>query len=84
MLKVTIELAPFGNEDEIRLLSTFVIHNIGKGAGLAEGVYRYKVAKDLTTPSVTFLHKRSDGLHTCVERALSEADRTGLDKSFLL
>lgn len=84
MLKITVELAPFGNEDEKRVLSSFVIHNIGRAPGLPEGVYRYKISKSLTDPATTFTHYRPDGLHKCVILGLEAAKEAGLDKTFLL
>jgi len=80
MLRITIDLLPFGAEDEQVVLSQFVIHNIGRDDTLAPGVYRYKVSKSLTDPAFIFTHKRSDGLFVCLEQALRAVGIAGLDK----
>jgi len=80
MLRVTIDLVPFGVEDEKKILSQFIIHNVGSDPSLSPGVYNYKVSKSLTDPAYIFTHRRSDGLFECVERALRAMHIAGLTK----
>lgn len=80
MLRITIELVPFGVEDEKKVLSQFLIHNVGRRG---DGQDMYKIAKSLSDKSTTFSHTRSDGLHTCVVLGLDAAMESGLDQTFI-
>lgn len=81
MLRITIELVPFGVEDEKKILSQFLIYN----TGMLDGDDTiYKISRSTTHPANTFLHHRPDGLFPCVIAGMQKAISTGLDKSLLL
>lgn len=82
MLKITIELAPYGNTKLQETISTFVIHNIGKSEDQRPtgDTYDYKIGRSLTSPSVIFQHNRGEGPEKCVMLGIQAARVAGLDK----
>lgn len=81
MLRITVDLLPFGSEDDQKVLSQFVIFNTLQKSGEN---YIYKISKGLATPATTFQHNRDDGLLTCVRKGIAAAEAHGLDKTLIL
>lgn len=79
MLEITVDLHPYGNRNLTEQLSQFVIWNTG--TKVDGDLTLYRIGKTPTDPdSLTFTHKRDDGVHTCVMKGLQTAIKMGLDK----
>lgn len=77
MLKVTVELHPYGSSVHKRILTQFEIVNTGKTSNPDTYIVRENKASQ---PLFEFHHKREDGLNHCCETAFSLLNTHGLDK----
>lgn len=77
MLRITIDLVPYGVEVNKSTLSQFEIVNTGS----TSNPDTYIVRKDKDSPHLfEYKHYRTDGLNRCVEAAFSILHAHGLDK----
>ena len=81
MLRVTVEVIPFGDEDQSRKIGEMIIANDGTlGAGLAS----YKAVQKIEGWEPQFkediVHKRADGFWELIYLVLDEPPFNGGDK----
>lgn len=79
MLRITVELVPYGDESQKSTLSQFEVVN---NKHLHDTIYQYIVreSKEYPDPIVAFVHDRSDGLNDCLRLAFGRLCIAGLDK----
>lgn len=73
MLRVTIDLLPFGDESAKRTLATYEIVNRGPLDGYGEECTLYSVVYDGPKGKIEsgFTHDRADGVDACVRAAMA-------------
>lgn len=70
MIRVTIEMCPFGDESKPRTIATFKIANVG--GTHTESIYEADaVVDDMPSMSTILTHNRDDGVIVLVERVLA-------------
>lgn len=79
MLRITIDLVPYGVESNKKTLSQFEIVNTGKREDSLD-IYIVRESAANPKPIVEFKHHRPAGLNVCVERALMALVMAGVDK----
>lgn len=79
MLRITVELVPYGDETQKSTLSQFEVVNRGHHEG---EYFNYIVRKSRQEPDrlAGFYHIRDDGLNQCVRLAIEALQKKGLDK----
>ena len=73
MLRVTIDLVPFGDESAKRTLATYEIANRGPLDDYGEERTMYSVSYDGPKGKIesSFTHDRADGVDACVRAAMA-------------
>ena len=76
MLRVRVELVPFGNESQARQIASMIIANDGSGdSEWGNYVYAYSdTSSKVTNSGVVKDHYRSMGLWTLIKRVLNSSN----------
>lgn len=82
MLRITIELVPFGIEEESKKIGEMVIANVSGSNHNAEYISAYTSDKDAGIALKTTHHDRRDSVWTLVKNVLNSREY-GIDKQYL-